>query len=44
MWVPAKDRRPTTSSQRAGFLRMENGYAVYAVPSGSFTFVAATTG
>ncbi|GAA2878296.1 hypothetical protein GCM10010517_40320 [Streptosporangium fragile] len=44
VWVPAKDRRPTTSSQRADFLRMESGYAVYGVPSGSFTFVAATTG
>ncbi|MFC5823272.1 family 78 glycoside hydrolase catalytic domain [Nonomuraea insulae] len=44
VWVPAKDRRPTASSQRATFLRMEGNYAVYGVPSGSFTFVAATTG
>ncbi len=44
VWVPAGDRRPTVSSQRATFLRMDGNYAVYGVPSGSFTFVVATTG
>jgi alpha-L-rhamnosidase len=43
VWVPAKDARTTTSSHRATFLRMEGNYAVYNVPSGSFTFIAATT-
>ncbi|WP_043633277.1 alpha-L-rhamnosidase [Nonomuraea candida] len=37
--VPAKDR-PTASSRRAGFLRMDGGHAVYAVPPGSYTFTA----
>ncbi|WP_207757550.1 family 78 glycoside hydrolase catalytic domain [Nonomuraea cypriaca] len=44
VWVPAKERRPEASSHRASFLRMQGGYAVYSVPSGSFTFVATTTG
>ncbi|MED7931670.1 family 78 glycoside hydrolase catalytic domain [Nonomuraea sp. LP-02] len=42
VWVPAKDR-PAASSQRAEFLRMDDGHAVYRVPSGSYTF-SATTG
>lgn len=37
VWVPG---RPATTPQRATFLRTEGTYAVYGVPSGTFTFVA----
>ncbi|TYB50572.1 Bacterial alpha-L-rhamnosidase [Nonomuraea sp. PA05] len=40
--VPAEER-PAASSQRAEFLRMDGGHAVYRVPSGTYTF-SATTG
>ena len=40
--VPTQGRLPLESPQRATFLRMDGDYAVYRVPSGSFTFVAAT--
>ncbi|WP_211370155.1 alpha-L-rhamnosidase C-terminal domain-containing protein [Nonomuraea turkmeniaca] len=42
VWVPAKERHLVAAPHRATFLRMEGNYAVYTVPSGSFTFVAAT--
>ncbi|GAA2212830.1 hypothetical protein GCM10009850_082920 [Nonomuraea monospora] len=41
VWVPAEER-PAVSSQRAAFLRMDGGHAVYGVPSGTYAFVAVT--
>lgn len=44
VWVPAKERRLVAAPHRAAFQRMDGTYAVYSVPSGSFTFTAATPG
>jgi alpha-L-rhamnosidase len=42
IWVPTLGQRPVAVPQRANFLRIDGNYAVYRVPSGSFTFVAAS--
>ncbi|HEU5469855.1 MAG TPA: family 78 glycoside hydrolase catalytic domain [Actinophytocola sp.] len=42
VWVPNQTGRPVVASHRATFLRVDGNHAVYRVPSGSFTFVAAT--
>jgi alpha-L-rhamnosidase len=42
IWVPAQGQRPVVTPHRATFLRIDGNYAVYRVPPGSFTFVAAT--
>ncbi|MBE1582347.1 family 78 glycoside hydrolase catalytic domain [Nonomuraea angiospora] len=44
VWVPAKERRLVAAPHRTAFQRMDGAYAVYNVPSGSFTFTAATPG
>jgi alpha-L-rhamnosidase len=42
VWVPTQGRPALVVPHRATFLRTDGNYAVYRVPSGSFTFVAAT--
>ncbi|MGR6919203.1 family 78 glycoside hydrolase catalytic domain [[Actinomadura] parvosata] len=44
VWVPAKNARSVVTPPRATFQRMNGNYAVYSVPSGSYTFSAATAG
>jgi alpha-L-rhamnosidase len=42
VWVPTDGRRIVQTPARATFERVEGGYTVYSVPSGGFTFVAAS--
>jgi alpha-L-rhamnosidase len=42
IWVPLRGGHLVYRPQRAEFLRTEDGYAVFRVKAGSYTFVSAT--
>ncbi|MEU4477861.1 family 78 glycoside hydrolase catalytic domain [Micromonospora sp. NPDC023966] len=40
VWVPTQDHPTVSAPRRAKFLKVEDGYTVYALGSGTFTFTA----
>ncbi|PZF86761.1 alpha-galactosidase [Jiangella anatolica] len=44
VWVPSDGMRVVRDPSRATFLRSEDGFSVYSVPSGTFTFLAVGRG